>query len=144
MCNSKKPYLVRCSTCTARKGYLAYISGYFFSLIMTMHDIPLYALKKNIHRSWKAKRIKMLLNMVASIFLGVWELYDVPQKWWSPSNNYDCVWMYLILLYHYLHMMRHLCFLAKVSHTTCILFTTFDILYRYNVIWPSQGIHVIV
>ena len=70
MCNSKKPYLVRCSTCTTRKGYLAYISGYFFSLIMTMHDMPLYALKKNIHRSWKAKRIKMLLNMVASMFIG--------------------------------------------------------------------------
>ena len=33
---------------------------------------------------------------------------------------------FLIFLYHYCYMMRHLCFLAKVSHTIRILFATFD------------------
>ena len=43
-----------------------------------------------------------------------------------PSNSYDCVRMYLILLYHYFHIMIYLCSLAKVSHTTRILFATLD------------------
>ena len=34
---------------------------------MTMHDM---LKKKNMQRKTKAKRIKMLLNMVASMFLG--------------------------------------------------------------------------
>ena len=44
------------------------IIGYFFSLsYMPMHDM---LKKKNMQRKSKAKRIKMLLNMVASVFLG--------------------------------------------------------------------------
>ena len=42
--------------------------GNFFSLsYMPMHDM---LKKKNMQRKSKAKRIKMLLNMVASVFLG--------------------------------------------------------------------------
>ena len=45
------------------------IIGYFFSLsYMPMHDM--LKMKKNVQRKSKAKRIKMLLNMVASVFLG--------------------------------------------------------------------------
>ena len=44
------------------------IIGYFFSLFyMLMHNM---LKKKNMQRKSKAKRIKMLLNMVASVFLG--------------------------------------------------------------------------
>ena len=44
------------------------IIGYFFSLsYMPVHDM---LKKKNMQRKSKAKRIKMLLNMVASVFLG--------------------------------------------------------------------------
>ena len=34
-----------------------------------------------------------------------------------PSNGYDCLWIFLILLYHYLYMIRHLCFLAKAHRS---------------------------
>ena len=34
-----------------------------------------------------------------------------------------CIWFSYIIT---LHMMRHLCFLAKVSHTTRIFFATID------------------
>ena len=45
------------------------IIGYFFSLsYMHMHDMP--EKKKKYTKNIIAKRIKMLLNMVASVFLG--------------------------------------------------------------------------
>ena len=44
------------------------ITGYFFSLsYMLMHDM---LKKENMQRKSKAKRIKMFLNMVASVFPG--------------------------------------------------------------------------
>ena len=44
------------------------IIGYFLSLsYMPMHDM---LKRKNIQRKSKVKRIKILLNMVASVFLG--------------------------------------------------------------------------
>ena len=42
------------------------IIGYFFSLsYMPMHDM---LKKKNMQRKWKAKRSKMRLNMIASVY----------------------------------------------------------------------------
>ena len=46
----------------------------------------------------------------------------------------SCV-LVLSTMQNYVSIMRLLCFLAKVSHTTCILFATLDTMYRYNVIW---------
>ena len=44
------------------------LNGYFFSIsYMSMHVL---LKKKNMQRKSKAKRIKILLNMVASVFLG--------------------------------------------------------------------------
>ena len=59
---------VRCSTCTARKRCLTKINGYFFSPLYAMHDM-LHCAKKKCKEYEKAKRIKMLLYMVASVFL---------------------------------------------------------------------------
>ena len=97
-----------------------------FSLIYPCMLCHFMFLIKNRQRTWKTKRIKILLNMVASIFLGDVGVIWCTSRWWSPSNSYDCVWMYLILLYHYSSYNEKLIFLAKVSHITRILFATFD------------------
>ena len=44
----------------------------------------------------------------------------------SSTHSYDCVWMYLILLYHYSSYNDLLMLSSKISHTTGILFTTLD------------------
>ena len=46
-----------------------------------------------------------------------------------------CIWFSFIIT---LHIMWHLCFLAKVSHATRILFATLDTMYKYNMIWPFK------
>ena len=46
----------------------------------------------------------------------------------------SCV-LVLSTMQNYVSIMKLLCFLAKVSHTTCILFATLDTMYRYNVVW---------
>ena len=74
----------------------------------------------------------------------MWELYDVSQWWWSSSNGYDYVWVFLILLYHYCNMMRHLSFIAKVSHTTRNSLLLLILLYKYNVIWSFKVTLVLV
>ena len=51
---------------------------------------------------------------------------------------------FFILLYHYFHMMKSLCILAKVSHTTHNSLLVLILLYKYNVIWPLQGKHVVM
>ena len=51
---------------------------------MTMHDM---LKKKNMQRKKKAKRIKMLLNMVASVFLGDVGIIGCTSK----VIVYDCV-----------------------------------------------------
>ena len=52
-----------------------------------------------------------------------------------------CIWFSYIITFH---IMRHLCFLAKVLHTTRILFAILDTMSRYNVIWPFKVTHVLV
>ena len=63
---------------------------------MPMHDM---LRKKNMQRKTKAKIIKMLLNMVASIFLGDMGVIRCTLKMIIPSSSYDCVLVYLIFSY---------------------------------------------
>ena len=108
------------------------IIGYFFSLsYMPMHDM---LKKKNMQRKSKAKRIKMLLNMVASMFLGDVGIIGCTSKVIVPIKQlWLCVSVIWFSLISNLHNMRHLCTLAM-----------FWYMCRYNVIWPSQGIHVLI
>ena len=74
---------------------------------------------------------------MASVFLGEVRVIYVPWRWSSASNSYDCVWLYLIILYHYLLYNDVLDLLQKFHNTTRIIFSTFDTMYRYNVFWQS-------
>ena len=71
----------------------------------------------------------------------MWKLYDVHQRWWFPSNSYDHVWMYLILLYHYssytVTLMLSCKSLIRNMHTL-------DTMYKYNVIWPFKVTLILV
>ena len=51
---------------------------------MPMHDM---LKKKNMQRKIKAKRIKMLLNMVASMFLGDVRVIGCPSKGIVPIKE---------------------------------------------------------
>ena len=75
---------------------MANIIRYFFSLShMSMHDMPFYLKeKKNMQRTWKAKRIKMLLNMVASMFLGDVGVIWCTSKVMAPHQTVMIVYGY--------------------------------------------------
>ena len=120
------------------------IIGYCFSLsYMPMHDmlkrkkICKEELKKKNQNSFKygSKCVSRRCGSYRMFFEGdsphqvvmiVWEL-----NWFSHISN--C------------HNMRHLCNLVMFfSHTTRKIICYFWYMYRYNVIWPSQGIHVLL
>ena len=87
-----------------------------------------------MQRKIKAKSIKMLLSMAASVFLGNMGVIGCTSKVIVPISH---------ILNH--HNLRYLCTLVMFSHTTRKLFATFDTyMCRYNVIWPSQGIHMLM
>ena len=118
------------------------IIGYFFSLsYMPMHDM---FKKKNLQRKTKAKRIKMLLNMIASLFLGdVWVIGCNLKVIVSIKQLWLCVSVFDSHISN-LHNMRHLCTLVMFSHTTRKILCYFWYMCIYNVIWSSQGIHVLM
>ena len=105
--------------------FLACIIGYFFSLYICPR---MECSKKKNVKNMKSKKIKMLLNMAVSVFLG-----DVGVIWRTSKVIVPIKWLWLcvkcIRSLHILnlHNMRNLCTLAMFSHTTCILFATFDI-----------------
>ena len=74
----------------------------------------------------------------------MWKLYN-DLKGDGPYQTVmivcGCIWFSYIIT---LHIMRLLCFLAKVSHTTHTVFATLDTIYRYNVIWPFKVTLVLV
>ena len=121
--------------------FLTYINGYFFSLSC----MPMHAMlkKKNMQRKTKAKRIKMLLNMVASVFL--WDvgvigctsnvIVSIKQLWLRVSV-FDFL-ISQIVIYTFMH------FCYVFTHNTQTL-CYFWYMCRYNVIWSSQEIHVLI
>ena len=121
--------------------FLAYINGYFFSLSC----MPMHAMlkKKNMQIKTKAKRIKMLLNMVASVFL--WDvrvigctsnvIVSIKQLWLRVS-----VFVFLISQI-VIYTLMHFCYVFTYNTQTLCYFWY---MCRYNVIWPSQEIHVLI
>ena len=94
------------------------IIGYFFSLsYMPMHDM--LKKKKNTQRNQKQKiKIKMLLNMVASVFLGDVRVMECILKVIIPIKQlWLCVSVCDFFIYQNHYNMRHLCTLAMFSHT---------------------------
>ena len=101
------------------------IFGYFFSLsYMPMNDM---FKKKNMQRKTKTKRIEVLLNMVASVFLGDVGVIGYTSKVIVPIKQ---LWLFMSDIWsshisnH--HNMRNLFTLVMFSHTTRKFFATFD------------------
>ena len=65
------------------------------------------------------------------VYFCIWGFF---MDWQRGRLLRSCV-LVLSTMQNYVSIMKLLCFLAKVSHTTCILFATLDTMYRYNVIW---------
>ena len=84
--------------------------------------------KKNMQRKSKAKRIKILLNMVASVFLGDVGVIKCTSKVIVPIKQL-CLCVSVLKCSHISnhHNMRNLCTLAMFSHTTRKFFATFEI-----------------
>ena len=101
------------------------IIGYFFSLsYMPMHDM---LKKKNMQRKSKAKRIKMLLNMVASMFLGDVGIIGCTSKVIVPIKQlWLCVSVCDFLISQIVITCRHLCSLVMFFTQHAIFFTTLD------------------
>ena len=100
------------------------IIGYFFSLSY----MPMHGMLKEIYmqRKTKAKRIKILLNMVASVFLKDLGVIRYTSNVIVPIKQFivcDCIWFSHI---SNRHNMRHLWTLAMFSHITHKFFATFD------------------
>ena len=118
------------------------IIEYFFSLsYMSKHNM---FKKKNIQRKIKAKRIKILLNMIAIVFLGDVGVIGCTSKVIVPIKQLRlCVSIFnfisqIVIIWDTCVLLW--CF----SHTTCKILCYFWYMCRYNVIWPSQGIHVLI
>ena len=107
--------------------------------------MPMHAMlkKKNMQRKSKAKRIKMLLNMVASVFLGDVGVIERTLKVIVPIKQlWLCVSVCDFLISQIVITCKHLCNLVMFfTHNTQILYY-FWFMCMYNVIWPSQEIHV--
>ena len=73
------------------------------------------------------------------------ESYKMYLKGDSPHQTFmivcECFFYSPISLFC---MMRYLYLLAKVSHTSHNSLLLLIQLYRYNMLWPLQGIHVLV
>ena len=88
--------------------------------------MPMHAmLKKNMQRKTKAKRIKMLLNMIASVFLGdVGVIECVSKVIIFIKQLWLCVSTFDFSHISNWHNMRHLCTLAMfhTQHANSLLF----------------------
>ena len=120
------------------------IIRYFFSLFnMPIHDM----LKKKIYaKKNKSKKYQNAFEYGCKCVSRKCGSYRIYLKGDSPHQAVLIVcelnWFSHILNHHNL---RYLCTLVMFSHTTCKLFATFDTyMCRYNVIWLSQGIHVLM
>ena len=102
-------------------------------------------LKENMQGKIKARRIKMLYIWLQACLLGDVGVIGYTSKVIVPSSIYDCVWVKVIFLY--LKLSIHVdtdAILRCFSHTTRNILCYFWYMCRYNMIWPSQGIHVLM
>ena len=117
--------------------------GYFFSLsYMHMHDMP--EKKKKYTKNIIAKRIKMLLNMVASVFLGNVGVIGCTSKVIVPINQlWLCVSLFNFLMSQIFIIWDTCALLLCFIHDTQIL-CYFWYMCKYNVIYPLKRIHVLI
>ena len=127
MCNSWKPCLVRYSTCTAKTRCLAYIIGYFFSLLYTHACYATLCFKEKYAKNMKSKKNQNALIYGCKRISRRCVSYVMYLKGDGPYQTVmivcGCIWFSYIIT---LHIMRLFYFIAQVSHTTHILFVTLD------------------
>ena len=102
------------------------IIEYFFSLsYMPMHDL---LKRKNMQRKFNSKKIKMLWNMIASVYSRRCESYRMYLEGDSPHQTimivYELKWFFRISNHH--NMLKHLrtCDVFHTQHE--IFFATLD------------------
>ena len=120
------------------------IIGYFFSL----SNKPMYDIleRKICKEKSKAKRSKMLLNMIASVFSRRCGSYRIYLESDSPHQVVMIVcelkWFSYISNRHNMYTLMQSCdFFSHTTHN--ILFYSWY-MCKYNVIWPSQVLHVLM
>ena len=83
--------------------------------------------KRKYAKRNKKQKDQNALNMIASVYSRRYGSYRMYLEGDSPHQEVtivcECKWFSLI---SNLHNMRHLCILAMLSHTTHLLFATFD------------------
>ena len=118
------------------------IIGYFFSLLYAQAWYT--QKKKKCKEKSKAKRIKMLLNMVASVFLGDVGVMGCTSKVIVPIKQ---LWLYVSVFDFLISQIFIIwdidALLLCFTHNTQT-FCYFWYMCRYNVSWLSQGIHVLI
>ena len=108
--------------------------------------IPMHAMLKNrnMQRKIKVKRIKILLNMITSVFLGdVWIIWCTSKvialikQLWLCVSVFNFLISQIVIIWDTYTLL--LCFIYN-TQTLCY----FWYMCKYNVIWPSQRIHVLI
>ena len=101
------------------------IIGYFFLFLICLCMI---CLNKNMQKKWKAKRSKMLLNMVASVYSRRCESYRMYFEGDSPHQTvmilYELKWFSHILNHHNMYTLMQSCNIFHTQHA--IFFATLN------------------
>ena len=123
---------------TVKLGCFSLHNWVFLFYLLYVHAC--YAQKENMQRTIKAKRIKMVLKMIASVCswrCGSYRMYlesDSPHQ--AVMIMCELKWFSHISNRHYMHTHA---ILRYFSHTTCNILCYFWYMCKYNVIWPPQG-----
>ena len=114
-------------------------------VISSLSYMPIHAmLKRKICKENKSKKNQNAFNMVASVFLGDVGVIGCTSKVIVPINQlWLCVSVFDFLMSQIFVIWDTCALLLCFIHDTQIL-CYFWYMCRYNVIWPSQGIHVLV
>ena len=95
---------------------------FLFSLLYVHACYVFLCLKEKYAENMKSKKNQ---NAFTYGCKGVFRRCESYMMYLKGDDPYQISYDFLILLYHYFHMMRHLCFLVKVSHKTQT-FSTLD------------------
>ena len=119
------------------------IIGYFFSIsYMPMHGL----LKRKYAKNNKNKKNQNALYMIASVSSRRCGSYRMYFEGDSPHQTVMIVcelnWLSHISNRHNMYTLMQSCDIF--SHTTCNILCYSWYMCKYNVIWPSQGIHVLL
>ena len=121
--------------------FLAYIIGYFFSLICPC----IICSKRKYEKKNKSKKNQNAFKYDCKYVSRTCRSYRMYLEGESLHQAVmivcECIWFSHISNHH---NMRHLCTLAIFSHTTRKILCYFWYMYRYNVIWPSKGILMLI